>query len=220
MEFQEGDLVEVEVGDETPLDDDEDMEDDKEMGDEDDMEEDGDTNEFTNSVVDQSTASFSLHGDCVYVSQIHPTNPGMVLTGGGDDRAMLWTYQASNSEAQGEDETAKGGRNITQCIELSGHTDTVTAVGFNFDGTMALTGSYDGIVKIWKTDTGELVQSLEGPEDVEWAQWHSKVRILVSQPCLLAVAVDNYVTIYFLLCCYIFSLWCDSISYAAVHVEI
>jgi WD40 repeat protein len=40
---------------------------------------------------------------------------------------------------------------------------------------MCLTGGYDGLVKIWKTDTGELIQSLEGPEDVEWAQWHSKV---------------------------------------------
>ena len=51
----------------------------------------------------------------------------------------------------------------------------VASVGFNFDGTMALTGAYDGFVKIWSVETGELLQSLEGPEDIEWAQWHSKV---------------------------------------------
>ena len=178
MEFEEGDLVEVETGDETPIDDDESvMNDDKADDDEEEeneMEE-GEENEFSANVVDQSAASFSLHGDCVYVSAIHPTKPGVVITGGGDDRAMIWSYQTSSSQEQGEDDAAQGGRNITQCIELSGHTDTVTAVGFNFDGTMALTGGYDGMVKIWKTDSGELVQSLEGPEDVEWAQWHSKV---------------------------------------------
>lgn len=128
MEFEEGELEEVETGDDVPIDDDEsvmnddDMDDDNE-DDEEDMEE-GEHHEFTGSVIDQSAASFSMHGDCVYVSAIHPSNPGLVLTGGGDDRAMLWTYEVNTSEAQGEDEAAEGGRNIVQCLELSGHSDT------------------------------------------------------------------------------------------------
>lgn len=129
MEFEEGELVEVETGDDTPVDDesvmgdhDQDMDEDEE--DEDMDEGEGEGNEFAEEVVDQSAASFSMHGDCVYVSAIHPTKPGVVLTGGGDDRGMLWTYQTSTSEEQGGDDAAQGGRNITQCIELSGHTDT------------------------------------------------------------------------------------------------
>eukprot|EP00603_Paraphysomonas_imperforata_P011762 CAMPEP_0114469584 /NCGR_PEP_ID=MMETSP0104-20121206/10799_1 /TAXON_ID=37642 ORGANISM="Paraphysomonas imperforata, Strain PA2" /NCGR_SAMPLE_ID=MMETSP0104 /ASSEMBLY_ACC=CAM_ASM_000202 /LENGTH=476 /DNA_ID=CAMNT_0001643257 /DNA_START=22 /DNA_END=1452 /DNA_ORIENTATION=+ len=186
MEFEEGELVEVDTGDDVvPNDDDESVmneEDDKDEEDDEEMEE-GEEDEFTAAVVDQSAASFSMHGDCVYVSAIHPTKPGVVLTGGGDDRGMLWTYQttsSSSNDEQGEDNAAEGDRNIVQCIELSGHTDTVTAVGFNFDGSMCLTGGYDGLVKIWKTETGELVQSLEGPEDVEWAQWHSKGNAVVA----------------------------------------
>ena len=129
MEFEEGELEEVETGDDAPPVDDDDsalqdmgegQEDDEDSGDMAEREED----EFTDAVVDQSAASFSMHGDCVYVSAIHPTKAGVVLTGGGDDRGMLWTYQTSTGEQQGEDDAAQGGRNITQCIELSGHTDT------------------------------------------------------------------------------------------------
>ena len=69
---------------------------------------------------------------------------------------------------------------IVSCIKLSGHTDTVTSVGFNFNGTLALTGGYDGIVRIWQVATGELVQTLEGPEDVEWAHWHSKGNAVIA----------------------------------------
>ena len=178
MEFEEGDLEEVEV-DDTPLEndemiDDDDDDDEKEAMDDDEgggLEE-GEENEFTVNVIDQSDATFALHGDCVYVCAIHPTKPGVVMTGGGDDRGMLWSYEIADHSLENDNE--RNDRNIVQCNELAGHTDTVVAVGFNFDGTLALTGGYDGVVKIWKTDTGELLQSLEGPEDIEWADWHSK----------------------------------------------
>lgn len=60
------------------------------------------------------------------------------------------------------------------------HTDTVTSVGFNFDGKLALTGSYDGTVKIWNVDTSELVVVLDGPEDIEWAEWHKKGNAVIA----------------------------------------
>ena len=63
---------------------------------------------------------------------------------------------------------------VQQALELGGHTDTVTSVGFNFDGSLALTGAYDGKVQIWNTATGALVQCLEGPDDIEWAVWHPR----------------------------------------------
>lgn len=63
---------------------------------------------------------------------------------------------------------------VQQGLELGGHTDTVTSVGFNFDGSLALTGAYDGKVQIWNTVTGAMVQCLEGPDDIEWAVWHPR----------------------------------------------
>lgn len=57
---------------------------------------------------------------------------------------------------------------------MSGHTDTVSSVGFNYDGTLALTGSYDGTIRVWSVETGECKITLEGPEDIEFAEWHSK----------------------------------------------
>ena len=73
------------------------------------------------------------------------------------------------------------GRAITDPIyELSGHTDTVTAVGFNYDGTLALTGAYDGTVRIWDVSSGQLKGILEGPEDIEWAEWHSKGNAVIA----------------------------------------
>lgn len=135
MEFEEGDLVEVEDGDEAPLGEEEEEveEDDDKMEDEDNEEDESDEeaeDEFSAHVVDQSCASFSMHGDCVYASAIHPSKQGVVITGGGDDRAMIWTYRVVEASGEGEveDDAAQGGRNIVQSIELGGHTDTGTFV--------------------------------------------------------------------------------------------
>lgn len=112
------------------------------------------------------------------------------LTGGGDDTAYIWKFakqvevhaamdtDESTGELAGVPSVVRG--EITSSIQLSGHTDTVTAVGFNFNGSLALTGAYDGLVKIWQVATGELVQTLEGPEDVEWAHWHNKGNAVIA----------------------------------------
>lgn len=87
------------------------------------------------------------------------------LTGGGDDTAYIWKYDQDQGTAFGQ---------AALPHKLGGHTDTITSVGFNFDGTLALTGAYDGTVRVWNVATGELKVILEGPEDVEWAEWHPK----------------------------------------------
>jgi ribosome assembly protein SQT1 len=109
---------------------------------------------------DMSTACFVGHSDCVYSVAIHPFTPGVVLTGGGDDKAFLWTYAPN---ADGSEEL---GPAILHSKELTGHTDTVTSVGFNYDGKLALTGGYDGKINVWSVPEGELTQTLEGPEGI------------------------------------------------------
>jgi len=120
--------------------------------------------------VDMAHTVFSEHSDYVYCSSMHPLRPGVVVTGGVDDKAYLWSY----------DPAAAGSGAILSSKELSGHTDTVTSVGFNFDGTLVLTGSYDGTVKVWDVASGDLVVQLEGPEDIEWASWHTKGNAVIA----------------------------------------
>jgi WD40 repeat protein len=67
----------------------------------------------------------------------------------------LWVYDTTTAtSAAAVTASAEGATPTTvppkQVVELTGHTDTVASVGFNFDGTLALTGSYDGTVKVWK----------------------------------------------------------------------
>jgi ribosome assembly protein SQT1 len=124
---------------------------------------------------DMANVVFRGHSDAVYCGVIHPTVPGLVLTGGGDDNAFLWRFPITSNLIDSSEQV-----DIETVIPLEGHTDTVTSVGFNFDGTMALTGSYDGTVRIWKADTGEFLRTLEGPEDVEWASWHSKGNAVIA----------------------------------------
>ena len=130
----------------------------------------GDKDDEDEEVVDMSVFTFEGHSDSVYCAALHPTQAGVVITGGGDDRAFIWRYR-SGATTGGEEPL---GRELVSSFELKGHSDTINAVGFNHDGTLALTGGFDGMVKIWDVATGELKQTLEGPEDIEWAAWHGK----------------------------------------------
>eukprot|EP01031_Cornospumella_fuschlensis_P038204 gene38204-46422_t len=97
-------------------------------------------------VEDMSSYVFTGHSDAVYCVAIHPTDLTLVATGGGDDKAYLWRTPLDPSLPP------------PFPLELKGHTDTVTAVDFNFNGQLLLTGAYDGTVRVWKVLDGECVQ--------------------------------------------------------------
>ena len=63
-------------------------------------------------------------------------------------------------------------------IVLSGHQDSVCCVGFNCTGEYLATCDMNGVIKIWNSRNGELVKSLEGPEEPEWILWHNKTNVL------------------------------------------
>nr|CCA14691.1 angioassociated migratory cell protein putative [Albugo laibachii Nc14] len=113
---------------------------------------------------DQAVMVFAEHHAPVYAVATHPSNTSLVLSGGGDDRGILWN------------------RENGQVIHaFNGHQDSVVATGFSFDGKYAATGGYDGIILVWDTITGALSQKLEGPsQEVEWISWHQRGYILLA----------------------------------------
>ena len=112
------------------------------------------------------SATFAGHTDSVYAVAASPTSPGVLLSGGGDDRAFLWRV-------------GPGGA-VRVVAELAGHTDSVASVGFSHDGQWAATGAYDGLVKLWDAGTGQCRRTLDGPGDVEWLDWHPKGNVLLA----------------------------------------
>ena len=85
----------------------------------------------------------------VYDVALHPVHQNIAVSGGGDDKSYLWRLY------DGE-----------QLYEFAGHTDSVTQVGFSVDGTYVASGSMDGKVRVWKSETGQFVCELEGPDEV------------------------------------------------------
>lgn len=130
--------------------------------------------EETEPVIDMATVVFSGHNDSVYCIAVHPLDPSLIITGGGDDKGFLWRFDTEDHR-------------IVDQIELSGHSDTVTSVGFNFNGLLMLTGSYDGSIQIWrimdrkdKLNVSKVLLIGDGPEDIEWATWHPKGNCVVA----------------------------------------
>lgn len=115
-------------------------------------------------VRDDAELVFVKHAGPVYAIRVHPLDPRVVLTGGGDDVAVLWSREDGSV-----------------LHTLRGHSDSVVTVGFSFDGTLAASGGYDGVVKVWDVASGALVQSLEGPsQEVEWLSWHKKGNVVLA----------------------------------------
>jgi WD40 repeat protein len=115
-------------------------------------------------VTDISILRFSEHTSPVYSIDVNPSNPRMFVSGGGDDRAFIWQF----------DDTCE------KLFELGGHKETVSHVGFNFDGSLVACADEAGIVQIWNVNDGKLLHALEGPsEAIYWMQWHKKGNVLL-----------------------------------------
>ncbi|CAL1543520.1 unnamed protein product [Lymnaea stagnalis] len=132
---------------------------------EDDNDDEMDTEEEASAgpVQDDSQLTFLGHKDSsVICARISPTDPHIAVTGGQDDRALVWNTQE--------------GSIYFQC---TGHTDTVSSVGFSHDGTMVATADMKGLIKVWKVDSGKEIWSFDVTE-VEWIQWHHAAPVLLA----------------------------------------
>lgn len=99
-----------------------------------------------------------------------PLQADLVATGGSDDRAYIWRVGQEAFEETGG-----------AVLELTGHTDTVSALAFSADGSSLASGGMDGCVRVWEVASGRCIQALEGPGDaVEWLSWHPKGNVLLA----------------------------------------
>jgi len=99
-----------------------------------------------------------------------------VVSGGGDDKAFFHRTTLGNTTT------------TMQSQPLShAHTDSVSAVAWNLpylaadnaskpkpDPRLVAVGAYDGALCLYDADSGNHVQTLEGPTDVECVAWHNK----------------------------------------------
>lgn len=121
---------------------------------------------------DASLHAFEGHTDAVLTVAWSSAHPDLVASGGQDDQAFLWRVgQEAYERTAGTLSTS----------ELSGHTDSVASVAFNSKGSLLATGGMEGVVKVWSTENGSLVQTLEGPGgSVDWIKWHPKGDVILA----------------------------------------
>eukprot|EP01127_Copromyxa_protea_P005425 TRINITY_DN15353_c0_g1_i1.p1 TRINITY_DN15353_c0_g1~~TRINITY_DN15353_c0_g1_i1.p1 ORF type:complete len:415 (-),score=111.00 TRINITY_DN15353_c0_g1_i1:29-1273(-) len=138
-------------------------------------EDDDEEEEERPDIPDDSVSQFRGHTDSVYSVAIHPTQPNLVASGGGDDIAFLTIVNTQKT-----DEEAKEQKEL-DTKKLEGHTDTVTKVCFNNTGDLLATCGMDATIKIWDSTTGQLVQTLEGPgESLDCCVWHPRGPVIVA----------------------------------------
>ncbi|RLV93571.1 Ribosome assembly protein SQT1 [Spathaspora sp. JA1] len=98
--------------------------------------EDGETLEIDMS--NNSWTYFDQHTDSIFTIFSHPKLP-MVVTGGGDNTAYLWTTHSQPPKFVGE---------------LKGHKESVISGGFTSDGKYVVTGDMNGFIQVHKANRG------------------------------------------------------------------
>ena len=111
--------------------------------------------------------SFEGHNDSVLSVAFNPVIPFQLATGGQDDKAFLLTISEEEKPS-------------VASIPLEGHQDSVCCVSFSSNGEYLATCDMNGVIKVWSSRSGELVKSLEGPEEPEWIRWHNKSNVLMA----------------------------------------
>eukprot|EP00522_Entomoneis_paludosa_P015092 CAMPEP_0172461080 /NCGR_PEP_ID=MMETSP1065-20121228/39363_1 /TAXON_ID=265537 /ORGANISM="Amphiprora paludosa, Strain CCMP125" /LENGTH=477 /DNA_ID=CAMNT_0013216291 /DNA_START=165 /DNA_END=1598 /DNA_ORIENTATION=+ len=67
----------------------------------------------------------------------------MIVSGSFDETVKLWDIRSGD------------------CVStLPAHSDPVTSVSFNRDGTVVCTGSHDGLIRLWDVATGECLKTI------------------------------------------------------------
>ena len=125
---------------------------------------------------DSSISHFGEHQGSVFAVAVHPFRP-LAVSGGEDDLGYIWNLE------DGE-----------VVVKLTGHTDSVTSVGWSHDGELVATGGMDGKVRVWRR-----VKRTTTDEQAAWNLWEFLTElsgpdeIMVSIPAFLVYAMTSCV---------------------------
>lgn len=114
-------------------------------------------------LANNSWTYFDKHQDSVFTVFQHPTLP-MVVTGGGDNTAYMWTTHTQPPRFVGE---------------LLGHKESVVCGGFTGDGKFVVTADMNGFIQVFKSSKGgqkwTKFGDLEEVEEVLWLTVHASL---------------------------------------------
>ncbi|KAJ1945477.1 60S ribosomal subunit assembly or modification protein, partial [Linderina macrospora] len=65
-------------------------------------------------------------------------------------------------------------------FELEKHEDSVISTKFSHDGLLVATGGMDGKINVYKSGQTEKCAVLEGPDEIQWINWHPKGNVLLA----------------------------------------
>ncbi|WPK25537.1 hypothetical protein PUMCH_002857 [Australozyma saopauloensis] len=116
--------------------------------DDDDMDVEGQEETLEIDMSNNSWTYFDQHKDSIFTVFKHPSLP-MVVTGGGDETAYMWTTHTQPPRFVGE---------------LAGHKESVIAGGFTGDGKYVITTDMAGLTQVHKSAKG-------GQKWTKFAEW-------------------------------------------------
>lgn len=129
-------------------------------------------------LANNSWTYFDQHKDSIFTIFKHPSLP-LVVTGGGDNTAYMWTTHTQPPRFVGE---------------LLGHKESVVCGGFTGDGKFVITGDMAGLIQVHKAAKGgqKWVKFLD-LEEVEEVLW---ITVHPSLPYFAFGAPDGSVWVY------------------------
>jgi WD40 repeat protein len=101
------------------------------------------------AVTGDALVEFRGHDNFVFCTQIYQN---LLVSGSFDETVKLWDVRSG------------------ECVStLPVHSDPVTAVSFNRDGTCLVSASHDGLIRIWDVATGECLKTIFAAGESDFA---------------------------------------------------
>ena len=111
---------------------------------------------------DDALTTFKNHTGPVFCGAFHPSEE-LIVTGGEDDRAFVWNMHTGDV-----------------VFEVTGHSDTLIASEFSYDGVYLATGDMAGQIQVFKVaqDYKKVWEFTMG--DMCWMKWHFGAHVLLA----------------------------------------